>query len=324
MFDTVVVLSDGKLAATGYRLTDEFFRDLIVSRFSSTGQLDQVFGIDGVATADFGDADVVASSEGFDLIQQFDGKLVAAGRNFNTGSFAIARFDDGAASAGRIGFTANYRVAAESEPAVSYTVRRTGGTTGRVSVDYATTADGADPGSDFEGTSGTLTWNDGEADDKTLSVNLIDDSDPEGSESFLLSLTSPTGGAVLAASEATTFLQSEDGPGQLAFPYAGLTIVGIEGESDILVPVARIRGLEGEVSVTYAVGNGSATSDVDFSTSGTLTWADGDTEWKTITVNYLEDTEAEGRESFEIVLQNATGGATVHVARHSGHGHRGQ
>ena len=85
-------------------------------------------------------------------------------------------------------------------------------------------------------------------------IDLTDDPDPEVNESFLLSLTSPTGGAVLAASAATTFIQNADGPGEVAFcrdSLRRLPLSGTEGESDIQVMVARSNGSEGEVSVSY-------------------------------------------------------------------------
>ena len=53
---------------------------------------------------------------------------------------------------------------------VAYTVRRTGGKTGQVSVDYETVDGSAEAGSDFVAASGTLTWNDGDVDDKTMST----------------------------------------------------------------------------------------------------------------------------------------------------------
>ncbi len=310
--NSIVVQPDGKLAATGSLLTPHFYPDTILARFEANGALDTSFGNDGVAIADFGEQGNGPWSIGLDLIQQADGKLLATA-SVPANFVAAVRFDDDASYPGRIGLTNTLEsVVEETATSVTYTVRRSGGKTGDVSVDYATVAGSAQPGSDFVATSGTLTWNDGDVDDKTIAINLIDDSDPEVNESFLLSLTSPTGGAVLAASEATTFIQNADGPGQLSFATNGGflgPVSGTEGESD-RVPVSRFSGSEGVVSVSY-ITSGSATRGEDFVISGTLAWADGETGLKFIDVQYLEDAVFEGNESFMIELTAPTGGAAI-------------
>jgi uncharacterized delta-60 repeat protein len=311
--NSIVVQADGKLAATGLRLTPYSYPDAILARFEPNGALDTNFGNGGIAIADFGEGGNGPWSIGLDLIQQTDGKLLATASV--PGNFVAAvRFQDGASYPGRIGLTNTLEsVVEETATSVTYTVRRSGGKTGNVSVDYATVAGSAQPGSDFVATSGRLTWNDGDVEDKAITIDLTDDPDPEVNESFLLSLTSPTGGAVLAASEATTFIQNADGPGEVAFlaTLFGAPVRGTEGESDIQVSVSRFNGAQGQVSVSYVTNNSSATPGEDFVTSGTLAWADGETGTKFIEVDYLEDAVAEGRESFQIELNTPTGGVTI-------------
>ena len=215
--NSIVVQSDGKLAATGSLLTPYFYPDTILARFEANGALDPNFGNGGVAIADFGEGENGPWSIGLDLIQQADGKLARDRKcaGHFRGRCAIRRRQR---YAGRIGLTNTLEsVVEETATSVTYTVRRSGGKTGDVSVDYATVAGSAQPGSDFVAASGTLTWNAGDVDDKTITIDINDDPDPEGNESFLLSLTSPTGGAVLAASAATTFIQNADGPGEVLF-----------------------------------------------------------------------------------------------------------
>jgi uncharacterized delta-60 repeat protein len=310
--NSIIVQDDGKLAATGLLLTPYFYPDTILARFDADGALDTTFGNDGVAIADFGERGNAPWSIGLDLIQQADGKLLATA-SVPANFVAAVRFDDDASYPGRIGLTNTMEsVVEETATSVTYTVRRTGGKTGDVSVDYATVAGSAQPGSDFVATSGTLTWNDGDADDKTIEIELTDDPDPEAHESFLLSLTSPTGGAVLAASEATTVIRNAEGPGTLTFNPFFWALSGNEGESDIQVEVYRISGSDGEVGVSYEIINsGNATLGEDFVVSGTLAWADGDSAPKVIDVDYLEDDVVEARESFRIELTAPTGGATV-------------
>ncbi len=315
--DSIAVLSDNSLAAIGTReivyrdIVNNVAADMILARFNSDGTLDLTFGAEGVATADFSHGEIVPFTQGEAVVQQADGRLVAVGSTiYGYGDIAAARFDDDAAHSGVVGLTQTIQVVVEATATVAYTVRRTGGKTGLISVDYETVDAEAQAGSDFVAASGTLTWNDGEVDDKTIAINLIADSVADSGERFQLLLTSPTGGAVLAASTATTHIRDVDVPGRLAIPFAADPIARTEGASDITVPVSRFYGSEGEVSVSYTA-SGDATSGQDFDTSGTLTWADGETGLKSIVVDYLEDADIEGQESFRIELTMPTGGAWI-------------
>ena len=117
---------------------------MFIVRFLADGRIDRSYGINGVATADFGTGNAANQSGGAALIQQADGKLVAVGSIVGARSaMGAARFDDGAAFAGRIGLTRTVALARETTPTVTYTVRRTGGKTGAVSVEYATAGVGA-------------------------------------------------------------------------------------------------------------------------------------------------------------------------------------
>lgn len=84
-------------------------------------------------------------------------------------------------------------------------------------------------------------------------------------------------------------------------------IVGETGGSATLT-VTRTRNSTGALSVNYATASGTATSGSDFAaTSGTLSWSDGDTSSKTITVPITADTLAETSETFAVTLSNAVG-----------------
>ena len=97
-------------------------------------------------------------------------------------------------------------------------------------------------------------------------------------------------------------------PGTLQFSVATSTVS--ESSSAINVTVSRVGGSAGSASVNYATANGTATVSLDYTaTSGTLTWADGDSVAKNIAVPIINDTLIEGDETFSITLSSATGAA---------------
>ncbi|MCP3936868.1 MAG: hypothetical protein GY708_16015, partial [Actinomycetia bacterium] len=77
-------------------------------------------------------------------------------------------------------------------------VRRTEGSLGPLSVRCNTAAGTATEAGDYARTAATLEWADGDTDDKTCSVSILDDLDAEGDETEVLSLTDETR-ATLAA-----------------------------------------------------------------------------------------------------------------------------
>lgn len=78
---------------------------------------------------------------------------------------------------------------------VSVAVNRNGSSSGQVSVDYATVDNTAMGGSDYSNTNGTLVFQNGES-SKSLSIAVSDDGLAEGSETFSLVLSNPSGASL--------------------------------------------------------------------------------------------------------------------------------
>jgi hypothetical protein len=117
----------------------------------------------------------------------------------------------------------NYLVK-EDGGTVSLTVTRKGNSDGAVSVKYATSDDTATAGSDYKAKTGTLSWDDGEDVEKTITINISDDSDDENNETFIVSLGETTGDAVLGSPDtAVTTIIDDDGG---AFIYGCLYLNG--------------------------------------------------------------------------------------------------
>jgi hypothetical protein len=85
-----------------------------------------------------------------------------------------------------------------------------------------------------------------------------------------------------------------------------------EGAPSARVRVNRIGGAIGAVGVSYATSNGTALAGSDYTTtSGTLSWPDGDGNPKFINVPILHDTITEPAKTFTVTLSNLTGSASL-------------
>ena len=102
-------------------------------------------------------------------------------------------------------------------------VQRVNGDDGPVSVQYSAAAGTASAGQDFTPKSGTLSWAGNDDDPKSFTVAIQNDGTAEGNETIQLTLSNPTGGAVLDNARRTAVLtiQDNDGggnPGPLTAP----------------------------------------------------------------------------------------------------------
>ena len=100
--------------------------------------------------------------------------------------------DDDPLPVGSVQFSAGTYSVAENGASVLVTVTRTGGSAGAISVNYATGNGTALAGSDYSTRSGTLSFADGVTASQTFSVPIVNDSVPEPSESFTLTLSNAT------------------------------------------------------------------------------------------------------------------------------------
>ncbi len=125
------------------------------------------------------------------------------------------------------------------------TVVRRHGSIGAVSVDYATSDDTAEAGTDYNAASGTLNWADGDNSPIIFTIPIIDDTLVEGNETLNLELTNPLGGALL---------------GDLF-----TAVVTIEDNDEVFTISGQVTddwglGLDG-VTLTFSNDGGTATTD---------------------------------------------------------------
>lgn len=100
--------------------------------------------------------------------------------------------------------------AGEANGTATIVVQRINGDDGAVSVQYSATAGTATAGQDFTPVSGTLSWGDKDSSDKSFTVAIANDTTAEPSETVLLTLSNPTGGATLNAARKSSTLTIQD------------------------------------------------------------------------------------------------------------------
>ena len=271
---------------------------------------------------------------------------------------------------GKIIFNADQALVNEGDGAVDILVERVEGSYGEVSVNYQITSGSAEENNDYNTTnvSGNLTWANQDIALKQIPLALIDDNQPEGTETLTITLSEPTGGAILdGVNPITVTIVDNDEISSLAEPPGSDTLsptVTIEDTDEIEKTspemVSQIEGdkagfgtLEGQnpsadlddlanqeplstvqfmadryithekigplttftvvrigepigaISVQYTqTENGTAELAQDYTGgTGTLRWANGDNTPKPISLTVLDDNEAEGPETIELVLQ---------------------
>ena len=242
---------------------------------------------------------------------------VTGGATLGTSSTTVTILNDDVANVpGTLQFDpTSYTVAENGSGTATITVTRIGGNQGAVTVDYATNDGTATAGSDYTATTGTLSWASGVSGPQTFTVSITNDTEVEVNETVNLTLSNPTGGATLGTSTATLTITSEDAYGMLQFSANSYNVNETDGTVTNVITLQRVNGSSGVVSVDVSdLGTGSATgagTDYSFTSPTTVTWGDGDTADKNVTITLVDDSASEGTETVNLSLGNVTGGASI-------------
>lgn len=170
-------------------------------------------------------------------------------------------------------------------------------------VNFSTANATALAGSDYNATSGTLTFSAGQT-LATISVGVRGDIITEPNETFALNLTTPTN-ASLARTQAIGTIINEDVSPLISISDTTVT-EGNSGVKNTVFEVTLTRPSSLPVTVNYGTVDGSALAGSDYNAnSGTLTFSPGQTS-KTLSVGVIGDTVRELNETFRLVLNNAT------------------
>jgi hypothetical protein len=214
---------------------------------------------------------------------------------------------------GTLQFSAASFTVMENDTSLEISVTRTAGSKGTVSVQYRITGGTATVGTDYTMTPYTLNWADGDTEAKNFTVNPINDSDPEGDETFTIELYNPENATIGSPNSATVTIEDDDitsNHGTLQLSTATKTVA--ENAGTVTITVTRTEGSDGNITIDYATSDDSATAGSDYTeTSDTLNWTDGESADKTFDVGITDDSSEEDDETFIVSLGNPTGGAQL-------------
>jgi CSLREA domain-containing protein len=205
----------------------------------------------------------------------------------------------------------------ENAGTATITVTRANDPSLAATVNYATSNGTATAGTDYTATSGTVSFASGDT-SKTFTVPIINDTFNEPNETVNLTLSNVTGNATLGTPSTAVLTIIDDDAPVVQF-NAPLYVVG-EGDQRVTLTVTRSGDTSGTASAGFVtsdsagsqncnVFNGIASSRCDYETSiGTVHFAAGETS-KTISVLIVDDSYAEGNETFTVSLNNPSGAA---------------
>ena len=162
---------------------------------------------------------VASLANPFDCIHLSAAGYAAIVRNLWRGYYD-ARFNGGGGGGGGGGGTATVRFAStslqvgEGQNSAALAVELVEAPTGPVMVDYVT-APGTASNDDFQSSSGTLSWDVGDARSQTIDIRVFQDSVQEGNEFFSVELQNPAGDVTIDGSRARAevLILDDDGPG---------------------------------------------------------------------------------------------------------------
>ena len=199
----------------------------------------------------------------------------------------------------------------ENGTTAAITVTRTGGSASDVTVQYTTSNGTAQAGTDYETATGTITFDPSGpgATTKTFTVTILNNGLPDGNRTVNLQIHTPTGGAVLGTRKTAVLTIVND---DIALQFSQANYSVNEGGGSVTITVTRSGPTALPVGVSYTVLPGSATPGADYSGTytGELLFPANQTS-KTFPVNILNDTLAEGPETFLLQLSSPTGGAIL-------------
>ncbi|MFN2129772.1 MAG: Calx-beta domain-containing protein, partial [Anaerolineae bacterium] len=206
--------------------------------------------------------------------------------------------DDGAST---VQFSSSSYSVSEGGGTATITVTLSAPSAQSITVQYATSNGTATAGSDYTGTSGTLTFAPGQT-VRTFSVAATEDSIDEANETVNLTLSNVTNATLGTPSTATLTIVDNDDLPEVQFDASSYSVDETAGSATITVTLSAVSGKT--ITVDYETSDGTAVAGSDYlAMTGTLTFDPGVTV-RTFTVTILNDTLNEDDETVGLTLSN--------------------
>jgi len=177
-----------------------------------------------------------------------------------------------------------------------------------ITVQYTTANGTASSASDYQATSGTLTFLPEGQPTQSITVLVNGDTLSEANETFLVNLSNPTNATISQSSATGTIEDDPDALPSISFLASAVSLTEGDAGTGSMVFTVKLSQASGQnVTVNFATANGTTTdADLAAVAGSTLTFAPGDTE-KTITVLITGDLLDEVDETFTLDLTNPVG-----------------
>jgi Ca2+-binding RTX toxin-like protein len=200
--------------------------------------------------------------------------------------------------------TVSDAVADESSTTMDFVVSLNAPSTKSVSVSYNNSNVTAANGSDYVAQASTITFLPGET-TKVVKIPVLDTAGAEPTELMGLNLFNPVNATVARPLAYGTIFDNDQTSGTPAIHVSDQVVDEASGQVDFVVTLDRPS--TGNVSVSVATANGSATSGSDYiAASQTLTFTPGEVS-KVVSVGLINDTSAEPGEYFDLHLSSPVG-----------------
>jgi len=221
---------------------------------------------------------------------------------------------NGTIPSGSIEFSRDNYVVEEKQGSMEILLKRLGSTVGKISAVFATQDGSAAQGVDYIAQQQTVVWEDGDGSDKSVIITIPHDPLPEASKivNLVLSDPSPSPGVNLGAINKATLLINDyanpvttppPDPNQSGFIQFGSSNYQVEEGGTATLKVSRVNGSIDPITVKYMTDNGTAKTGEDYvGRLGELTWLDGDTAEKTISLSILDNMLRDGERNFSVQL----------------------
>ena len=213
--------------------------------------------------------------------------------------------------------SANYRVVKNnSQGSANVTLLRSGSTIGRAAIDFVTTTNGtASPVIDYTPVTNHVLFADGQS-QVIVTVPVINNGLVEGNTTVSMALLNPSNTVVTVPNSALlTIVDNNTAPGNFMFGATNFVVyenvATLSSTTNAAITVVRTNGLAGQVSVQIGTFGGTAQAGVDYiATNQVLAFADGQSQ-NTFYVTIPHNPRVTGNQTVNIVMTNATGGASI-------------